>query len=170
MGFRDWLTGKPDAVQVSDRIWLSPEAKVHGLCRAARDEAADADAVLVVAHFAETLTRAKHECEQAGLAVETPGRRPSPAEFLRPMSQGTEGRAVAALAGELAPDEFPGPAADELSQLPILVAERHFTARTTTRWSRSPAASAGRAGSNCTRPSRIRSCGCWRGSVRCRRL
>lgn len=113
MGLFSWLFPEPDPVKVTDLIWLNAKAKL----RAIQNEVAQADSVLVLAHFPKTLNEVEEEL----------------ADFTR--HQGAFTRAnllelkrevVTLLAKGLQPDEFAEPVAPDATIPLILVAERHL--------------------------------------------
>jgi hypothetical protein len=70
MGFLDWFKSTPENVTVhDDKIWLSKQAKLNGMAKALLqrlDEQDRPDAVILVAHFQDSLDELQQIAENVG--------------------------------------------------------------------------------------------------------
>ena len=68
MGFFDWFRGsKRRCDQLPDRIWITRNAKFHGMVADIQQQAALDELVVVVAHFEKTLTKVTEAIEVANI-------------------------------------------------------------------------------------------------------
>jgi hypothetical protein len=68
MGFFDWFRRKTRTTVLPDTIWLTDQARLDGVRRAALERLGQDALVLVVAHFSSTLAELRQAFEAAGQA------------------------------------------------------------------------------------------------------
>src|SRR5687768_1887169 len=132
MGLFDWLRSKPrDAVtRGDDAIWLTPQARQRGLCRAMGTHLQSAPVVVVAAHFAESLETVRGDVEAHGWAYAEldDGRRA--AAIVRQAAADPQPHLLLALAENLTADPQSGGLPEHppsvASPAEVIVAERHF--------------------------------------------
>jgi hypothetical protein len=123
MGLWDWLAPKPKPAAVADTVWLTPAAKLRGLCAAVRARRGSHPAVLLVAHFPATLAEVTAALDADATDAARPARL-SRYDLTRLADRGG-GQLVLTLAGALQQEEHPDPLDADRPPLAILVAERH---------------------------------------------
>jgi hypothetical protein len=127
VGLLNWFKSAPNNMHADeDALWMTPEAKLRGLCENIEAQLPHSSLVLVVAHFPATLTQIKAEVEHYRLTPVVHDQALTTANVRRLADQGSAPPVVLVLAERLAPDPSPEPVAGHAKPVTILVGERHF--------------------------------------------
>jgi preprotein translocase subunit SecA len=118
MGLLSFFGIKRRPESPDDKIWLTDEAKLTGVCAEAKEHLDEEAMVVLVAHFPETLEALKPQLQQAGVEFQ------SYAELIAGSRQ-DKPRLLLALAAELPTDTPPAEVATKLGVVSVIVAERY---------------------------------------------
>jgi hypothetical protein len=128
MGLFGWFAGAPKSVHVDeDAVWMTPEAKLRGLCDNLEGQLPHSSLLLVVAHFPATLTQITGQVENYRFKPVVHDKALNASDIRRYADQSGAAPVVLVLAEKLTPEPASVSAQDD-SQKPvtIVVGERHF--------------------------------------------